>query len=74
MTDKKYTYDEIVDMFQDSNLNAEFKDTILTRFNAMTQAMYNAATDAERTMKMLNTYGDSWAEEHNAVVTEYQKY
>ena len=72
--DKKYTYDGIYEMLLKSDLNPEFISVISTRFNAMAQAMVNAVKTPEKTMKMFDTHGDIWQEEHNRVVTEYQRY
>jgi hypothetical protein len=69
-----YTTDEIYQMFSDSNLNSDFKITIMNRFNALCQAMYNSVHQPQTTMKIMDTHGDIWQEEHNRVVTEYQKY
>ena len=74
MNDKRYTSDEIYKMFSSSELNDEFKSIIKARFDAMCQAMYNAANEPDKTMKMFNTYGDIWQEEHNRFVVEYQRY
>ena len=37
------------------------------------QAMVNAVKKPEKTMKMFDTHDDIWQEEHNRVVTEYQR-
>jgi hypothetical protein len=74
MEPTSYTTDEIYQMFSDSNLNSDFKITIMNRFNALCQAMYNSVHQPQTTMKIMNTHGDIWQEEHNRVVTEYQKY
>jgi hypothetical protein len=39
----------------------------------MCQAMYNAVHKPE-VMTMAEPHGDLWIEEHNRVVTEYQRY
>jgi len=39
----------------------------------MCQAMYHAVRDPEL-MIMAEPHGDVWLEEHNRVVTEYQRY
>ena len=61
---------ELLDKYSDY-LNEEFKNLILIRFNSLCQAMYNSVKNLERTMKILDTYGDNWVEEHNRIVTEY---
>jgi len=71
---KTYTSEEIYKMFDESDLPYEFKSLIMCRFNAMCQAMYNCVNNPEKTMKMVDTYGDSWQEEHNRFVTEYQRH
>ena len=68
-----YTSEEIYKMFNDSNLKQEFKVVINNRFNAMCQAMYHAVRDPEL-MVMAEPHGDVWLEEHNRVVTEYQRH
>lgn len=74
MTDKIYTTDEIYAMFDNSDLNKEFKSIIKWRFDALCQAMVNVVQEPEKTMTMSDTYGDEWVEEHNRFVTEYQKF
>ena len=69
----RYTFEEIYDMFSNSDLNFEFKNEIGNRFIGMVQAMYNAVHKPE-SMVMVDTYGDSFQEAHNEVVTLYQKY
>lgn len=62
-------------MLINSDLNPEFISVVRTRFNAMAQAMFNAVNEPEKTMKMFNTHGDIWQEEHNrAAATEYQRH
>ena len=73
MMGEVYTPEEIYKMFNDSDLNQEFKNVINTRFNAICQAMYNAVRKPER-MSMAEPHGDLWVEEHNRVVTEYQRH
>jgi hypothetical protein len=68
-----YTSEEIYKMFNDSDLKPEFKVVIYNRFNAMCQAMYNAVHKPEA-MVMAEPHGDLWLEEHNRVVTEYQRH
>lgn len=68
-----YTSEEIYQMFRESDLKSEFKNIILARFDALCQGMYNAVNNPETTMKMRDTHGDFWQEEHNRLVTEYQK-
>lgn len=72
--ENQFTSEEIYNLFKDSDLNEEFKNLILIRFNSLCQAMYNCVKNPERTMKIQNTYGDNWVEEHNRVATEYQRY
>lgn len=72
--ENQLTSEEIYNLFKDSDLNEEFKNLILIRFNSLCQAMYNSVKNPERTMKILDTYGDNWIEEHNRFVTEYQRY
>ena len=74
MTNKKYSVDEIVNMFKASALDDEFKAVILARYDAILQGMHNAVSSPDTAMIMSNTHGDVWVEEHNRVVTEYQKY
>jgi hypothetical protein len=73
---EQLTTEEIYDLFKNNtNLDPEFKGLILTRVNAMFQAMYNSVSDRKNeTMQMVNTHGDVWQEEHNRFVTEYQRY
>ena len=68
-----YTSEEIFTMFNTSDLKQEFQIVINARFNAMCQAMYNAVHKPEL-MVMAEPHGDLWIEEHNRVVTEYQRY
>ena len=68
-----YTSEEIHTMFNDSDLNQEFKDIMNSRHGALEQAMYNAVHKPE-IMIMADSHGDLWIEEHNRVVTEYQRY
>ena len=70
---KRYPADEIVRVFAESDLDAEFKAVILARYDAILQGMHNAVSSPVTAMIMSNTYGDVWVEEHNRVVTEYQK-
>jgi hypothetical protein len=67
------TSDEIYKLFSKSDLPDEFKSIIKCRFDSMCQAMYNAVYNKE-TMKMTDTHGDFWQEEHNRFVMEYQKF
>ena len=73
MTNQVHSADKIVTMFKNSNLDHEFKLVILARYNAILQGMYNAVHNPNTTMKMQDTHKDLWVEEHNRVVTEYQK-
>ena len=68
-----YTSEEIYTMFNDSDLKQEFKDIINQRHMALEQAMINAVRKPE-VMTMAEPHGDIWVEEHNRVVTEYQRY
>lgn len=74
MNEKRFTPSEIYTLFRDSNLNEDFKSEVLTRFDALCQGMYNAVSDPQKTMTVENTHSDKWVEEHNRVVTEYQRY
>ena len=73
MTNQVHSADEIVSIFTDSSLDDEFKGVILARYNAILQGMYNAVHSPNTTMKMQDTHKDLWVEEHNRVVTEYQR-
>lgn len=74
MKEERFSPSEIYTMFRDSNLNEDFKSDILTRFDALCQGMYNAVSDPQKTMIISDTHGDKWVEEHNRLVTEYQRY
>ena len=68
-----YTSEEIYTMFNSSDLKQEFKDVINQRHMALEQAMINAVRKPE-VMTMAEPHGDIWVEEHNRVVTEYQRH
>lgn len=68
-----YTNDELFTMFNTSDLKQEFKDVIKQRYMGMQQAMINAVRKPE-VMVMAEPHGDVFVEEHNRVVTEYQRY
>ena len=72
--EQRYTDEEIRKMFQDDDtINEEFKMLYLARTNALAQAMYNCV-HKKSVMTCTNPYGDTWVEEHNRFVQDYQRY
>ena len=70
----RFTYQEIVEMFRNNTaLDEKFRALVLSKFDAIAQAMYNACESPE-VMRMTDTHGDPWVESHNEIVTLFQRY
>lgn len=72
--DRVYTPDEILKLFNETNLDEEFKAIVNQRMNALLQFMVNVSVKPEKTMVLTQAHGDYWVEEHNRFVMLYQRY
>ena len=70
-----YTYEEIIDNFQNSKfLNDDFKNEILGRINSTLQAMVNITNNKVSALVVTDSHSDFWVESYNEVMMKYQRY